>query len=98
MGESLDDERYLVVQRGDLAQAGCVLGVLCKGHHLLAQRVFDCNLNVVDRGSSVLVEFFVDTNGIRKLDRIHRAGVGPDAIGNLGEEHLVAAEDLGSFS
>lgn len=94
MRQGLDNQRDLVVQRRDLPHSRRVLRVLSKGHHLGAERVFDCDLDVVDGGRGVLVEVFVDADGEGELDRVHWAGVRADRVGDLGEEYLVSAEDL----
>lgn len=92
--QCLDDKRDLVVQSRDLSQPGGVLWVLGQSEHLSAERVFHGHLNVVDGGSGVFVEFFIDTDGVWKLDRVKGTGMVADALWNLWEEHLVSAEDL----
>lgn len=94
VGQGLDDERELVVQRGDLPHVGRVLRVGGQGDHLLPQGVVDGDADVVDRGGGVLVELLVHADRVGQLDGVHGARVRADVLGDLGEEHLVAAEDL----
>jgi len=90
--DALNEQRYLLIDRGDLAQALDVGRGGEEGAHFGPDGVVDGDGHVVDCGGEVLWD--VTANGVGDRYGLQREDMGEGQFGNLGEVEAVLAEDL----
>ena len=69
IGNLLHQDRKLLIVSVDLAEAGSIGGVDNVGGKSSSQRIVDLDSDVVNRWLGIFMEVFIDTNGVRELDR-----------------------------
>ena len=90
--DALNEQRDLLIDRGDLAQALEVGRGGEEGAHFGPDGVVDGDGHVVDCGGEVLWD--VTANGVGDRYGLQREDMGEGQFGNLGEVEAVLAEDL----